>query len=221
MTKKSKIRTIITICFCAILLFPLILGLLRVICGGNSGFAHFLSKANLDFWRVDYANDVSDFKINDAHMSDALPDYVFYLTRVDTSYGLFSSMTGAKAICDVCYAKGGAFGLATVARFFAVLICIVAIALIVIEVLRLLGIHLNVLENALAYTAFFLGITFIILSVFFFIGTTCRANIESNGYINNSMKFTAGISWWVIALGSVVGGLYLTSTKPHETTPEE
>lgn len=221
MTKKSKIRTIITICFCVILLFPLIFGLLRVICGGNSGFAHFLSKANLDFWRVDYANDVSNFKINNAHMSETLPDYVFYLTRVDTSYGLFSSMTGAKSICDACYCKGGAFGLSTVARFFAVLICIVAIALIVIEVLRLRGIHLNVLENALAYTAFFLGIAFILLSVFFFIGTTCKANIESNGYINNSMKFTAGISWWVIALGSVVGGLYLTSTKPHETNPEE
>lgn len=225
MTKKSKTRTIITIVVCAILLLPLIFGLLRLLCGGNSGFSQFLSKCKLDFWSVSYSNDISNFGINgkEPYYSTTLPDFIRILTRTDASYGLFSSMTNARISCDTEYAKGGAFTLGTVSRFLAVLICIVAIALIVIEVLRLLGIHFNVLENALAYTLFFLGITFIIVSIFFFVGTSCKANVENNSqvYICNSMKFTAQIGWWIVAICSIFMGIFLTSTKPHETNPED
>lgn len=216
MTKKSTVRTIIIIVLCALVLLPLIFGLLRTMTNGKGALSEFFAKANLDFWRVEYKYTIGSFKPSkDPAYFQAVTD------RQNTSYGLFSTMGITKTSCDYLYAKGGVFGLATLTRVLVFITTILAIGLIVVEALRFSGKHLNALENALSYTVLFLGIITTILSVFFFVGTTCR--MLKSDYMEHSMKFVASLGWYLGTLLPIALGLFVISTKPYEikTNDEE
>lgn len=209
MTKKSTVRTIIIIVLCALILLPLFFGLLRAMTNGNGALSEFFAKANLDFWRVEYKYNIGSFNV------DKDPDYFNAVAnRQNTSYGLFSTMGITKASCDFLYAKGGVFGLATLTRVLVVITTIFAIGLIVIEVFRFFGKHFNVLENALSYVVLFLGIITTVISIFFFVGTTCK--MLKSDYMEHSMKFVASLGWYLGTLLPILLGIFVISTKPYE-----
>ena len=221
MTKKSTARTIIIIVLCALILVPLIFGLLRLATGGEGALSEFFAKAKLDFWRVEYKDSLDSFTVrgNKLQREEQLRDIANVSSRLDTSYGLFSTMGIAKASCDLLYAKGGVFELGTLIRIMVVLTTILAVGLIVIEIFRFCGKHFNVLENALSHAVLYLSIITTVMSLLFFIGTTCK--MLPSDYMGHSMNFTAEIGWYVTTLLPLALSLFIICTKPHEVVTEE